>query len=75
MCIASAGNWTLPLAECWTGSRMATKSRPGGRGRDSPGSMNGAIGAKQVTYDFARLMDGVDPVPCSGFGDAVIAHM
>ena len=37
--------------------------------------VNGAIGARQVTYDFARLMDGVDPVRCSGFGDAVIAHM
>ena len=37
--------------------------------------MNGAIGARQVTYDFARLMDGVEPVKCSGFGAAVVAHM
>lgn len=37
--------------------------------------MEGAIGAKQVTYDFARLMDGVEPIACSSFGDAIIAHM
>ncbi|GAB4136720.1 MAG: NADP-dependent isocitrate dehydrogenase [Planctomycetota bacterium] len=37
--------------------------------------MNGAIGKKQVTYDFARLMDGVEPIRCSQFGDAVIAAM
>ena len=37
--------------------------------------MNGAISKKTVTYDFARLMDGVEPVKCSGFGDAVIAAM
>ena len=37
--------------------------------------MNGAIGAHQVTYDFARLMEGVEPIKCSEFGDAVISHM
>ncbi len=37
--------------------------------------MDGAIGAKTVTYDFARLMDGATEVKCSKFGDAVIAHM
>ncbi len=37
--------------------------------------MDGAIGKKQVTYDFARLMDGVEPIKCSEFGDAVIASM
>jgi isocitrate dehydrogenase len=37
--------------------------------------MDGAIGAKSVTYDFARLMQGATEVPCSAFGDAVIAHM
>ncbi len=37
--------------------------------------MDGAIGAKTVTYDFARLMDGAKEVKCSEFGDAVIAHM
>ena len=37
--------------------------------------MSGAIGAKTVTYDFARLMTGVKPVSCSGFGAAVIEHM
>jgi isocitrate dehydrogenase len=37
--------------------------------------MDGAIGAKRVTYDFARLMDGATEVKCSEFGDAVIAHM
>jgi isocitrate dehydrogenase len=37
--------------------------------------MNGAIGAKRVTYDFARLMPGATEVKCSQFGDAVIAAM
>jgi isocitrate dehydrogenase len=37
--------------------------------------MNGAIGAKRVTYDFARQMDGATEVKCSEFGDAIIAHM
>lgn len=37
--------------------------------------MDGAIGAKIVTYDFARLMEGARKVKCSEFGDAVIAHM
>jgi isocitrate dehydrogenase len=38
-------------------------------------AMEGAIGSKQVTYDFARLMDGATEVSCSGFGDNLIAHM
>lgn len=37
--------------------------------------MEGAIESKTVTYDFARLMEGAKEVTCSGFGDAVIAHM
>jgi len=37
--------------------------------------MNGAITAKTVTYDFARLMEGATEVKCSEFGDAVISHM
>ncbi|HUP40309.1 MAG TPA: isocitrate dehydrogenase (NADP(+)) [Vicinamibacterales bacterium] len=37
--------------------------------------MEGAISAKTVTYDFARLMDGAKEVRCSEFGDAVIRHM
>jgi isocitrate dehydrogenase len=37
--------------------------------------MDGAIGSKTVTYDFARLMEGATEVKCSEFGDAVIAHM
>jgi len=38
-------------------------------------SMEKAIGDKQVTYDFARLMDGATEVSCSAFGDAMIARM
>ncbi len=34
-----------------------------------------AIGAKTVTYDFARAMDGATEVSCSQFGDAIISHM
>jgi isocitrate dehydrogenase len=37
--------------------------------------MDGAIAAKTVTYDFARLMEGAKEVSCSAFGDAVIEHM
>ncbi len=34
-------------------------------------SMEKAISDKQVTYDFARLMEGATEVSCSAFGDAV----
>jgi len=37
--------------------------------------MSGAVNARTVTYDFARLMDGATEVKCSQFGDAVIQHM
>lgn len=42
--------------------------------------MDRAIGAKTVTYDFARLMkqegqSGVNEVKCSEFGQAIIKHM
>ncbi|OJW20292.1 MAG: NADP-dependent isocitrate dehydrogenase [Planctomycetales bacterium 71-10] len=37
--------------------------------------MDGAIGKKTVTYDFARLMDGAKQVKCSEFGTAVIESM
>ena len=36
---------------------------------------NGAIGAKTVTYDFERLMDGATLVSSSGLGDEMIKHM
>ncbi len=41
--------------------------------------MDGAIGARTVTYDFARLMrqegGSVTEVKCSEFGQAIIKHM
>ena len=37
--------------------------------------LNGAIGSKKVTYDFARLMEGAMEIKCSAFGDNIIAHM
>jgi isocitrate dehydrogenase len=37
--------------------------------------MEGAIAAKQVTYDFHRLMDGATLLKCSEFGDAMIRQM
>lgn len=37
--------------------------------------MEGAIAAKHVTYDFARLLSGATEVSCSAFGRAIIAHM
>ena len=37
--------------------------------------MNGAIAAKKVTYDFARLMSGAVELKTSQFADAMIANM
>jgi isocitrate dehydrogenase len=37
--------------------------------------MDGAIGARTVTYDFARLMESAKEVKCSAFADAMIAKM
>ncbi len=37
--------------------------------------MEGAIAARTVTYDFARLMDNPTEVSCSGFGEAIVKHM
>ncbi|HSW94458.1 MAG TPA: NADP-dependent isocitrate dehydrogenase [Gammaproteobacteria bacterium] len=37
--------------------------------------MAGAILAKTVTYDFARLMPDAHLVSCSGFGEAIIKQM
>jgi isocitrate dehydrogenase len=38
-------------------------------------SMEKAILSKNVTYDFARLLDGATQVSCSGFGQAMIDRM
>jgi isocitrate dehydrogenase len=38
-------------------------------------AMDATIGAKTVTYDFARLMEGAHEVKCSEFGDALIARL
>ena len=38
-------------------------------------SMEKAIAAKSVTYDFARLMDGATEVKCSAFAEAMVAKM
>lgn len=38
-------------------------------------SMEKSISSKNVTYDFARLMDGATQVSCSGFGQVMIDHM
>ncbi len=37
--------------------------------------MDGAIGAKTVTYDFHRMMDGATKLKCSEFGQAIVKHM
>ncbi len=37
--------------------------------------IDGAIGARTVTYDFERLMDGATLLKCSAFADAIIEHM
>jgi isocitrate dehydrogenase len=38
-------------------------------------SMEKAIAAKSVTYDFARLMEGATEVKCSAFAEAMVAKM
>ncbi len=38
-------------------------------------AMEKAIADKQVTYDFARLMDGANEISCSAFGKAMIERM
>ncbi len=38
-------------------------------------SIKAAIGDKQVTYDFERLMDGATLLKCSEFADALIERM
>jgi isocitrate dehydrogenase len=37
--------------------------------------LEGAVGAKQVTYDLERQMEGARKVSTSGFGEAVVEHM
>jgi isocitrate dehydrogenase len=37
--------------------------------------LNGAIGSKRVTYDFARQMEGATEIKCSQFGENITAHM
>ena len=37
--------------------------------------MDGAIRARKVTYDFARLMEGATQIPCSEFGTEMIRWM
>ncbi len=37
--------------------------------------MDGAIRARKVTYDFARLMEGATQVSCSAFGQEIIRWM
>jgi isocitrate dehydrogenase len=37
--------------------------------------MDGAIKSKNVTYDFARLMDGANQISCSAFGKEIIRFM
>ena len=36
--------------------------------------LSGAIAAKTVTYDLARLLDDATRVSCSQFGEAIISH-
>ena len=37
--------------------------------------VNGAIASRNVTYDFARLMDGATEIKCSAFGQNIVQHM
>ncbi len=37
--------------------------------------MNGAIASRNVTYDFARLMDNATEIKCSAFGQNIVDQM
>jgi len=37
--------------------------------------LEGALAAKTVTYDFARLMEGATEVSTSQFAEAIVRHM
>jgi isocitrate dehydrogenase len=37
--------------------------------------LNGAIGSRRVTYDFARQMEGATEIKCSEFGENIIQNM
>ena len=37
--------------------------------------INGAIASRNVTYDFARLMDSATEIKCSAFGQNIVDHM
>ncbi|MCL4141188.1 UNVERIFIED_CONTAM: hypothetical protein GTU68_004894 [Idotea baltica] len=37
--------------------------------------LEAAIEDRQVTYDFARLLDGLEPISCSAFAEAVVERM
>jgi isocitrate dehydrogenase len=36
--------------------------------------LNGAIGSRRVTYDFARQMEGATKIKCSEFGQNIVSH-
>ena len=38
-------------------------------------SLHATIASREVTYDFARFLDGVTALKCSEFGDRIIYHM
>jgi isocitrate dehydrogenase len=44
-------------------------------GRAIIAGIEGAIGAKRVTYDLARQMPGATEVSTSTFADAIIEHL
>ena len=38
-------------------------------------AMTRTIKERKVTYDLARLMEGVEPVKCSEFGETIIENL
>ena len=61
--------WGDPVTAGWSGGRAREAADLILKG------LNGAIGSKRVTYDFARLMEGATQVKCSEFGDNIVGHM
>jgi isocitrate dehydrogenase len=69
-----SGQGESGLADPVRGDDAAPHGLDRGSGPDRPGDGR-AISARTVTYDFARLLPGVEPVSCSGFGAAMIKQM
>ena len=64
-----------PVATFWTAVMMLEHMGWDEAAEAVIRGMKGAVGAKTVTYDLERQMDGARILKTSEFGQAVIEHM